>query len=255
MGYSERGIINSLIYEMKYSQNNLQLLSDFLSLIYFPFREVNFQISGAKILIEQSFSDFGDADLVFLVENLEGKKILFIEAKVKTFQGSWSISKEFKSFKTGVAKSEPIEGFSSNLFVQLYFKTRLIKALNSGSITQLQKGLQFPECLLKKDRNTHIRNIPRKIGKNDVVLKAVKQLEGYCKDALFIALIPDDISNLRDFNLDTLKDYSPDNVQEWDIRNWGYVTWSQVEALCKKNNLKETLKTFEFNDGQIYETK
>ena len=73
LGYSERGLINSLCYELRYSQDNLQLLNNFLSLVSFAYRTVNFQISEAKILIEQSFSDFGDADLVLLVNNLKGK--------------------------------------------------------------------------------------------------------------------------------------------------------------------------------------
>jgi hypothetical protein len=119
-GYSERGIINSLLYEMKFSQNNLQLLNDFLPLVSFPYQIVNFKISGAKILIEQSFSDFGDADAVLLLNNEGNNQVNFIEAKVKTSQGKWSIYDEFEKFKSGVPKSEPPKGFSSNLFVQLY---------------------------------------------------------------------------------------------------------------------------------------
>ena len=97
LGYSERGIINSLFYEMKFSQNNLQLFSDFLSLFSFPYRAVNFQISDAKILIEQSFSDFGDADAVVLVENKSWKQAMFIEAKVRAFK-NWQILIEFEKF-------------------------------------------------------------------------------------------------------------------------------------------------------------
>jgi len=121
LGYSERGIINSLFYEMKFSKNNLKLLNDFFSLVSFPYRAVTFQISDVKILIEQSFSDFGDADAVILVNNQGDKQAIFIEAKVKTSQGKWSIYDEFEKFKRGVPKSEPPKGFSSNLFVQLYF--------------------------------------------------------------------------------------------------------------------------------------
>jgi hypothetical protein len=256
LGYSERGIINALFYEMKFSQDNLQLLNDFLSLVSFPYRTVNFQISDAKILIEQSFSDFGDADVVLLVNNQGDKQVIFIEAKVKTFQGSWSIRKEFEKFKEGIAKQESPKGFSSNLFVQLYFKTKLIKALKSDSI-QLEEGVQFPECLLKKDRKTHKRVILRKIGENEVVLEAVNQLEDYSKDAFFIALVPDDTSSLRNFYQNTLKGYRPNGFQEWDIRNWGYHSWAQVEEFCRKckNRLDGTINIFNFNKGQIYEKR
>jgi hypothetical protein len=106
--------------------------------------------------------------------------------------------------------------------------------------------VQFPRCSSK---------IYRKIGNNKVVLKAVNQLMGYCKDALFIALAPDDVSNLRNFYADTLKNYSHEEFQEWDIRNWGYLSWAQVEEFCKRYNLEGTLKIFKWNEGQIYEKR
>ncbi|RXG62551.1 hypothetical protein ES695_21510, partial [Candidatus Atribacteria bacterium 1244-E10-H5-B2] len=130
LGYSERGLINSLCYELKYSPNNLQLLNNLLSFVSFPYQTVNFQISEAKILIEQSFSDFGDADLVLLVNNFKSKQVIFIEAKVKTCQRAcWNILEEFEKFKEGIEKDEVC---SSNLFVQLYHKVRLVKTLQSG---------------------------------------------------------------------------------------------------------------------------
>ena len=101
----------------------------------------------------------------------------------------------------------------------------------------------FPNCSSK---------IERKIGNNKVVLKAVDLLAGYYNNPLFIALLPDDISRLKDFYQVTLRDYCPEGFQEWDIRNWGYVSWAQVEEFCKRNNLKETVRNFEFNEGQIY---
>jgi len=101
----------------------------------------------------------------------------------------------------------------------------------------------FPHCFSKTER---------KIGTNKVILKAVDLLAGYCDNALFIALLPDDISHLKDFYQNTLRDYCPDGFQEWDVRNWGYLSWNHVEEFCKRNNLKETVRNFEFNEGQVY---
>jgi len=241
LGYSERGMINSLFYEMKYSENNLRLLNDFLSLVSFPYSGGTFQVSEVKMLIEQSFSDFGDADAVILVKNHGFEQVIFIEAKVKTYQKPyWSILDEFEEFKSGI---EINELNSSNLFVQLYHKVRFAKALQIGGIRKLQSGVMFPDCSSK---------IERKIGQNKVVLNAVEQLKGYCKDALFIALVPDDISRLKDFYQGTLEEYCPEGFQDWDVMNWGYLSWNQVEEFCKRNNLKETVRNFEFNEGQIY---
>jgi len=257
IGYSERGLINSLFYEIKFSHNNLQLLNSLLSLVDFPYRKVNFQISEAKIFIEQSFSDFGDADAVLLVNNQGNKQVIFVEAKVKTFQryykSVFDIDKEFEEFEDNIQKSEPINTFISNLFVQLYFKVRLIKVLQHKGIEQLKKGVEFPRCLMKKDRKTQERNIPRKIGNNDIVLNAVKQLEEYCKDALFVALLPDNALKLKNF-YKKLEGYIPKGFHEyeWDIKDWGYLSWAQVKEFCEEHKLKETLENFEINRGQIY---
>jgi len=162
IGYSERGLLNSLFYEIMYSKNNLELFNEFLSLISFPYDSVYFNVNDAKILVEQSFSDFGDADSVVLLDNSQSKQCVFIEAKVKTSQRkTWSIEKEFETFIEG---SNQGKVSSSNLFVQLYYKVRLIKALQNKTL--FQKGVSFPECLLTKSKRV------RKIGNNKVVLEA-----------------------------------------------------------------------------------
>lgn len=241
IGYSERGLLNSLFYEIRYSQNNLQLLTEFLSLVSIPYFNIHFQIRKAKILIEESFSDFGDADSVLLVDNNGSKQSIFIEAKVKTFQRqSWSIEEEFRAFKKGIKQNRVS---SSNLFVQIYHKVRLIKALQTGGTALLKKGISFPECSSK---------VIRKIGNNEVVLKAVEMLRQYCNEAIFVALVPDDISKVKNFCQNILKNYDP-GFQDWEVTNWGYLSWAEVEDFCRKYGLKETQKVFRFNEGQIYE--
>ena len=241
IGYSERGLLNSLFYEIRYSQNNLQLLNEFLSIVSIPYFSANFRVTNAKILIEQSFSDFGDADVVLLIDNNGTKQSVFVEAKVKTFHcQSWFIEEEFRTFREGI-KQKKVS--SSNLFVQLYHKVRLIKALQNGGIALLQKGIRFPECSSKA---------VRKIGHNNVVLKAVEMLRQYCNDTFFIALVPDDISKIKDFYRNVLRGYAP-GFREWDVKNYGYVSWSEVEDFCKRFGLEETQNVFKFNMGQIYE--
>ncbi len=156
IGYSERGVINSLFHEIKYSQNNIELLNEFLSLISFPSCRLNYQISDAKILMEQSFSGFGSPDIILMVNNNEKKQAIFIEAKVKAFQ-HWNISEEFNKFES---------------------KRR-----------------------------------------------------------------------------ESLKGYTPKDSKGLDVKNWGYISWADIEKFCEKNNLGETLKVFKFNEGQIYERK
>ena len=240
LGYSETGIIGSLFYEMR-ERKTPELVAELLSLVSFPCRDVTFDVRSAKVFIDQSFSDFGTADALLLVENGGIKQAIFIEAKVKTDgKALWSVVKEFDAFRKGV---EEVEVSSSNLFTQLYHKVRLVKALQAGGIKKLDSGVCFPEASSK---------IKRKIGRNKVVRKAACQLLSYAGDALFVALLPEDTKNLKTFFQDTLKSYQLESFQEWDTRGWGYLTWRQVEDFCWKCSLRHTLRVFEFNEGQIY---
>lgn len=249
LGYSERGLINSLFYELKYSEKNLDKLNKLLSLADFPYKEnkgdrFNFNISRAKILIEQSFSQFRDADIVLMIENNNKQQIVFIEAKVKTFQRkSWEIFREFNEFDKLRKKSGVV---SSNLFIQLFLKVELAKTLQlpmEEAIAKLQEGIEFP--------NFSKRN-PRKIGENGVVVDAVKECWNYRIEPFFIALLPEKEVNIEEFYNDNLKNSDPQNYYGWDIKKLGFITWEQVENFCNKNNFENTLSCFKWNEEQIY---
>jgi hypothetical protein len=66
IGYSERGVLNSRLYEIAYSSAPSQLLSDLVSRMVFPFTESRPPLAEADVLVEQSISDFGDADALIL---------------------------------------------------------------------------------------------------------------------------------------------------------------------------------------------
>jgi len=57
-GYSERGMVNSLFYEMRYREDGNDLLDEFVSLIVFPKYFQGLKISGESVYIEQPYSDF-----------------------------------------------------------------------------------------------------------------------------------------------------------------------------------------------------
>ena len=87
LGYSERGVINSFFYEMAYThkvafQDFLNLIQPMITGVEFPKFELK-EDSYPTIIIEPSFSEFGDADAVILFEDKNiGNTVLFIEAKV-----------------------------------------------------------------------------------------------------------------------------------------------------------------------------
>ena len=67
IGYSERGIVNALFYEIVRSSNPSGLLHALLDRATFPFARCRPVRGNAEILIEQSFSDFGDCDALVMV--------------------------------------------------------------------------------------------------------------------------------------------------------------------------------------------
>ncbi len=247
-GYSERGMVNSLFYEMKYREDGDGLLGEFVSLIKFPKYYQGFKISGGSVYIEQSYSDFGQADAVILVENLYKKQSLFIEAKVKTGSKKvWSIKDEFKSFFEGIKDYNYLieKGgvYYSNLFRQLYYKLRMVKAVERGGVAEIKRGVDFHQCFGKKKK---------KIGSNKIVLRAVADLLNYMDESFFVMLVPDTEKNLRDFFRDIEFNLGSSELKEWDTGRWGYLSWEEVEKFCERNQMRSTLSNFEHNKGQIY---
>ena len=241
IGYSERELLNSLFYEIKYPNERLKLINKLVSLINFPFHNVAFLIKDVTIFIEQSFSDFGNADCVLFVDSGGHKQSIFIEAKVKTFQRkSWLIEEEFTRLERGIEKNKVS---SSNLFTQLYYKYRLFNTLRKDDMQTLEKGIEFPQYSSKRYRS---------IGSNQVVRRAVDKLRQYNSDAFFIALVPDDSSNIKKFYEKRFLDNIPFGLKQTDIRNWGFITWANVEGFCKEYGLKLTQEVFNFNKRQIY---
>jgi hypothetical protein len=86
-GYSERGALNTLFNEIAYSSEPEDLLGKMLRLARFPMRQQEpISLVKATVLLEQSLSDFGDADAILLLETTDKSSAVFVEAKVKPSQ-------------------------------------------------------------------------------------------------------------------------------------------------------------------------
>ena len=102
LGYSERGVVGSLFYEMR-ERKTPELVAELLSLASFPYRDVTFDVRSAKVFIDQSFSEFGMADVLLLLNNDGCTQAVFVEAKVRAGKKTkWTIDREFRAFRKGV---------------------------------------------------------------------------------------------------------------------------------------------------------
>lgn len=236
-GYSERGMINAFCYEIMYSNNSIKLLRDFLKLCIFPFSKPDFEsVQKGKILIEQSFSDFGDLDLLILLEG-EQKQAIFLEAKVKTYQAnSRLISSEWSKFKHLPESKDS----SSSLFIQLYRKMRLVRKLQN----------------MDRDIEGDILASRWSLGDNAIVKKAAQELSPYSSNSWFIALIPDSEENVEQFVKNELP-LVPEGLADWDSSHFGYLTWEKFERHCKQypDEWQQTIANFNYNEGQIFGTR
>lgn len=138
-GYSERGALNALLYEIAYSSKACSLLEHLLNLAHFPQgKQIGSEFTHVDVLVEQSLSDFGDADAILLLDTGGKKTAVFLEAKIKPAQTkSWTLDRQFELFRQGCSTEGELN--SSNLFTQLYHKARLVDGLRSG--LDLKKGL------------------------------------------------------------------------------------------------------------------
>ena len=233
-GYSERGMVNALCYEMRHSADGLRLLREFINLFSFPYSKPDFEdVQSARFIIEQSFSDFGDLDLLILLDG-KIKQAVLLEAKVKTSQtNDWSIASQWAAFcevPKAVAKT-------SNLFMQLYRKMRLIRKIQCS-------GEELPHCG---------RSPKTSFGQNTVVNDAIKMLRNYCLETWFVSLVPSSKSETQHFFGTEISKPITD-LPHWDYNKVGYLTWEDLEKHCRNrsNDWPLTLENFDYNRGQIF---
>lgn len=183
----------------------------------------------STLMIEQSFSDFGDADALLLLDYEAGQRCAFIEAKVSCGKSTWHIGNELSKFRAG---NDSQKKAFSNLFCQLYAKQLLVETLKQGAVPD--EGVAFLEGFKK-----------RKIGKNKVVHRAVEKLKEYVQHATYIALL----SNTEGFH-DAVCEF-----ETWSGNTcgmWAVLSWAQVEDFCHQHELALTLEAFKYNHSQIY---
>lgn len=232
LGYSERGIINSLIFSIG---EDKVLMDAFVMEIGINKLFESEQPKDYEILLEQSFSGFGDSDLIIIIEYKSHKKVLFIEGKVKTFNArSWSLKKQYGKYEKG-----KYPGYSSNLFYQLYLKSLLFKNLKNleweiGKNSYEYKVTNFKDVIA----NCGVRD--RKIGGNEIVWKALKKIAA-CDEAFYVGLVPSSKLDNEVFN----------GELDYQIH---FMSWDTAYAFCVKNKLNKVLEIFQYNEGQIYKS-
>lgn len=240
IGYSERGMIYSLVSDL-ITMDDISaqdILQNVISkIVFLSNKDVAIKVNNFDIIIEQSFSEFGDADLIFV---LNDKTInVFIEAKVNTASGLKNLDTEFQEFDECITKNNPENKLnSSNLFTQLYHKMVMMKHINDD---KLFSGIHFPNF---STRST------RKIGKNPGVLKALEFISRSSENNLYIALVPDTKNNIINFKSKYFKKISNLPLDNWNTENIGFINYHTILECLPQNGFFH--KNHEINKEQIY---
>lgn len=244
LGYSERGLLNALFYEIAESAIPEEKLTRVIWQRSFPSREQRPPVGTTEVLMEQSFSDFGDADAVVLIDSPSVSACsVFIEAKVKTYQlADWSIERELQLFELGMDGANR-KMDSSNLFAQLYHKMRMAEGLRNLRRAGLENGLVFPLWSSKE---------LRKIGRNQVVCEATSRVERHLNKVFYLAIVPDNREIVEQQFTRSCNALQRAGASELDVAHLSFVTWADIRRGCEEETLLKTLRVFDYNRGQIY---
>lgn len=136
LGYSERGAINSLMFEIAFSSDPKGLLRRLLDrAMFLRCDPPTGEITTATAMIEQSLSDFGDADAVLLLDRPQLKSAVFLEGKVKASQAkTWTLTEQFAAFEQGLERRRSVRPISSRSCITRSASLTLLQLTFSGKV-------------------------------------------------------------------------------------------------------------------------
>ncbi|MCI1719987.1 MAG: hypothetical protein LKM37_03045 [Bacteroidales bacterium] len=220
IGYSERGMMDALVFSF---MEKPETLTHFLEKI----KGLKIKdIAECELYLEHSLSEFGTPDLVIIVSHKDKdstKDAIFVEAKVKAYGGLKKSESNFKS-------RNKYDGYSSNLFYQLYLKKLLFDNRENININiNINKRIWITDKYRKK----------RTIGQNTTVLKLFNKIVP-CKNSYYVAIVP------------KLKKDIPEDVATYTNLNLGsinFISWDSIVNDTDENSVLRAV--YRYNEGLI----
>jgi hypothetical protein len=243
LGYSERGMVNSLCSDLASSPRPLELVRNLLSWCCFRFAGDHVpdlsRIAKVTYLVEQSFSAYGSLDLLILLDHFSNRRqAILLEAKVAAYGNpNQLVARELARFQAHLNDNTMN---TSSLLVQLYRKMILVQRL------QQQADL---------NQNHPVEGYLR-IGQHPIVLAACDLLAEYCTDAWYVALVPDGQAAAQHAlgQENFLQPHPPGELLDWLPQRCGFLTWPRIADECQNDadSWPRTLQSYAWNLGQIF---
>ena len=147
--YSERGLINCLVLDLK---NDAEKTKYFLKLIKFGIDEQTPEwvdkVISVDWYVEFSASEFGNPDLIADIHCTDGHRVIFFEAKLKSYiktSAEIDFNQNFNSENDGILK-----GKTSTINAQLALRYRLANTLKLANWVELQNS-EEPQLEERRD--------------------------------------------------------------------------------------------------------
>lgn len=228
--YGERGLVNGMVIELT---DNINLTKKFLKSIRFCGTESPSWIDRVQkvtYLVEPSFSDFGNPDLIIVCDCGEEKHVIFLEAKVVKYLDS-----AIKLDKKGA----PTPGINSRINTQLTLKYRLSVALQQNNQVSNAKFIEesLDNWLPYKDYPTETSKKPRRLIKN---IELINDYFSGVKDYWFVALTTDN-SKSRPYNSADFRPLVLDSSGQiiWDSvkDHFGLITYDRLNNILAQDGV------------------
>lgn len=229
-GYSERGAMNALFYEMSFKdeQSAEKDLHEFLRTAGIEKPE---QYESFELYTESSLSEFGSPDLVIFANHkvTNNKVVFFVEAKASCCK-SYDLEGQKKRHETYIKQGKYDNGHASNLFFQMRLKEYFFKWIKAGEPKNRSSIKDDPHKRIEESNGRG-----RSYGDNVIVKKFVCLFKNV-QEAHYIAIIPEQ----------SIERIEPDSTYGFLIH---FVTWKQLKE--KFSEYKLLQKTLNFNQVNI----
>lgn len=201
-------------------------------------------ITNITFIVEQSFSDFGDADLVILFQDGKGRGYTtFIEAKVAC-GARWALENRALSVFHQKQNPHPVADQqsikkrcdNSDLLTQLFFKKLMVDVIsNKKNWCKRTPGFGSKEN--------------QSLGKNKIVQAAKEMVSDHLEKAFYIGLIPSDPVAVHSPRIGI-------TMADEFLKQVSFISWKQLDEYCQSpENSGEfplTIAAFSYNGDQIY---
>ncbi|WNM17975.1 hypothetical protein [Flavobacterium capsici] len=223
-GYSERGIINSLVFSIG---DDNALMGSFIKSLGIPMRLGTPR--EYTVLLEHSFFELGVSDLIIIIsyDDSAEDKVLFIEGKAKN---SGSTNWPIVYYQDRFDKNKEHHGFTSNLFFQLHLK----KLLFDRREVIMETGEIIEPRFNKK----------RKTARNPIVTRAFEHI-AKCRP-FYVGIVPLTDREIAEFNSTVVYTNYPEDFVK--IGKYIHlVSWETVYGFCIAKGLETVNSNFEYN--------